>query len=120
MLNRRTTALLSAGTGVCLELGIHALSGRREAWDSPLFWTLGLPTAALASAAIGYFARPGDWRWTALVVPGQVMAMIARSGELSGGLWPLTVALSAILSAPFVLASFVGSRFRRPISRTPS
>jgi hypothetical protein len=37
MLNRRTTILLSACVGVCLELGIHALSGRREAWDSPLF-----------------------------------------------------------------------------------
>jgi hypothetical protein len=111
MLNRQTTMLLSAGIGVCLELGIHALSGRREAWDSPLFWTLGLPAAALASAALGYFARPGDWRWAALVVPSQVMTMMARSGEL-GGLWPLAVALSAILSAPFVLASFVGSRFR--------
>src|SRR5215831_20785754 len=106
MLDRRSTVLLSAGIGVCLEFGIHALSGRREAWDSPLFWTLGLPAAALASAAIGYFARAGDWRWTAIVVPSQVMTMMVRSGEL-GGLWPLAVALSAVLSAPFVLASFV-------------
>jgi hypothetical protein len=111
MLNRQGTVLLSAGIGVCLELGIHALSGRREAWDSPLFWTLGLPAAALVSAAIGYFARPGDWRWTAIVVPSQVMTMMIRSGEL-GGLWPLAVTLSAVLSAPFVLASFVGSKIR--------
>jgi hypothetical protein len=27
-------------------------------------------------------------------------------------LWPLAVALSAVLSAPFVLAAFIGSRFR--------
>jgi hypothetical protein len=81
MLDRRTTILLSAGVGVCLELGIHALSSRREAWDSPLFWTLGLPAAALASAAIGYFARAADWRWTAIVVPSQVVTMMVRSGE---------------------------------------
>jgi hypothetical protein len=112
MLNRRTTALLAAGIGVSLELGIHALSGRREAWDSPLFWTLGLPAAALASAAIGYFARPGDWRWTVVVVPSQTLTMMVRSGEL-GGLWPLTVILSAILSAPFVIASFLGSKCRQ-------
>jgi hypothetical protein len=112
MLGQRTTIILSIGIGVCLELGIHALSSRREAWDSPLFWTLGLPAAAVASAGIGFFTRGNDWRWTAVVVPSQVMTMMVRSGELSG-LWPLTLALSAILSAPFVAASFVGSRFRR-------
>jgi len=37
--------------------------------------------------------------------------MMVRNGEL-GGLWPLTLILSAILSAPFVAAAFVGSRFR--------
>jgi hypothetical protein len=51
--------------------------------------------------------------WTILIVPSQVTTMIVRSGEL-GGLWPLTAALSAVLSAPFVFAAFVGSRFRRP------
>jgi hypothetical protein len=111
MLSQRTTVLLSIGVGVSLELAIHALSGRREAWDSPLFWTLGLPAAAIASAAIGFFARGSDWRWTVVVVPSQTMTMMVRSGEL-GGLWPLAVILSAILSAPFVLASFLGSRFR--------
>jgi hypothetical protein len=39
------------------------------------------------------------------------MTMIVRSGEL-GGLWPLAVVLSAFLSAPFVVAAFIGSRFR--------
>jgi hypothetical protein len=112
VINQRTTILLSIGVGVGLELGIHALSGRREAWDSPLFWTVGLPAAAIASAAIGFSSRGGDWRWAALVVPSQTMTMMVRSGEL-GGLWPLAVILSAILSAPFVLASFIGSRFRR-------
>ncbi|MGH9147124.1 MAG: hypothetical protein ACRD1Q_10475, partial [Vicinamibacterales bacterium] len=29
---------LVIAVGVALELRIHALSGRREAWDSPLYW----------------------------------------------------------------------------------
>jgi hypothetical protein len=37
--------------------------------------------------------------------------MMVRSGEL-GGLWPLAFALSTILSAPFVVAAFLGSRLR--------
>jgi hypothetical protein len=38
--------------------------------------------------------------------------MMVRGGEV-GNLWPLTLAASAILSTPFVVAAFVGSRFRR-------
>lgn len=112
MLSRRTIVLLSVATGMALELGIHVASGRREAWDSPLYWTVGLPIAGIAAFTIGLLARRRDWLWTALIVPGQVFTMMLRSDEI-GGLLPLTVALSAILSAPFVVVAFVGSRFRR-------
>jgi hypothetical protein len=44
------------------------------------------------------------------------MTMMVRNGEV-GGLWPLTVILSSILSLPFVIAAFIGSRFR-PIDPT--
>jgi len=110
MLDKKTIIASSIACGVALELGIHALSGRREAWDSAQFWTIGLPLAALASFAIGYLSHNRNWQWTAAIVPSQVMTMIVRNGEF-GGLWPLTVALSAILSAPFVFAAFIGSRF---------
>lgn len=112
MLSPRTSLLLSVATGIALELGIHALSGRREAWDSPAFWTIGLPGALVLSAAIGWLSRGHAWLWTFAIAPSQVMTMMVRSGEMSG-LWPLTLVLSALLSAPFVLAAFVGSRFRR-------
>ena len=105
-------SLVAVATGVVLELGIAVLTGRREAWDSGLYWTLGLPLTGMASVAIGYFARGRDWLWTCLVAPSQVMTMMVRSGEL-GGLWPLAVVLSSILSAPFVIAAFIGSRFRK-------
>ena len=111
MLRTRTTIFLAIVTGVSLELGIHALSGRREAWDSSQYWIVGLPIAALISVAIGFLSQRSDWLWTFLIVPSQVMTMMVRSGEV-GNLWPLALILSSILSAPFVAASFVGSRFR--------
>ncbi len=82
MVGRRLIILLGIVTGVALELGIHALSRRREAWDSPQFWTIGLPLAGLAALAIGYLARDRDWTWAAVIVPSQVMTMMVRSGEL--------------------------------------
>jgi hypothetical protein len=112
MLDRRLTIGLSILTGIVLELGIHALSGRGEAWDSAQFWTLGLPMACLVSVCIGFCSRAADWRWTLVVAPSQVMTMMIRNGEI-GNLWPMTLAVSTILSAPFVVASFVGSRLRR-------
>jgi hypothetical protein len=105
------TAALSILTGVALELGIGLRTHRREAWDSADFWMLGLPIALIACVAIGWGARDRDWRWTAAVVPAQVMTMMARNGDLGLNLWPLAVAFSAILSAPFVFAAFIGARF---------
>jgi hypothetical protein len=118
MVGKRLIILLAIVTGVALELGIHAISGRREAWDSPQFWTIGLPLAGLAALAMGFLARDRDWTWSAIVVPSQVLTMIVRSGDLGFGLWPLTVALSTILSAPFVFAAFLGSRLRPDSSVT--
>ena len=112
MLTRRSIIALSLVAGVALELGIHMLSGYREAWDSPLYWTLGLPVVAVLSAAIGLASERSDWLWTFLIVPSQVTTLMVRSGEI-GNLWPLTAVLSSILSVPFVAAAFVGSRFRR-------
>jgi hypothetical protein len=112
MATRRTIIIVSILLGVGLELGVEVLSGRREAWDSGTYWIAGLPLVALAAAVVGFLSRDRAWLWTALIVPGQVMTMTVRSGEI-GNLWPLAVALSAILSFPFVIAAFVGSRFRR-------
>jgi hypothetical protein len=111
MLTPTSAAVLAILTGAALELGVHAVSGRREAWDSEIFWTAGLPLAMLATFAIGWFSRGRAWLATLAVAPAQVLTMMLRSAEF-GSLWPLTLILSAVLSAPFVVAAFVGSRFR--------
>lgn len=121
VLRRPAVIFVAAATGVLLEIGVFLVSGRREAWDSPVFWTAGLPIAALIALALGFVAAGSDWLWTAIIAPCQIMTMMARSGEI-GSLWPVTLVLSFILSAPFVAVAFVGSRFRpakyRPASKT--
>ena len=112
MLNGRTTALLTILTGIALELGVGALTGRREAWDSTQYWKVGLPLAGIVSLALGYFSRHRGWVWTILLVPSQVFTMMVRNAEV-GSLLPLALGLSMILGAPFVFLAFVGSLFRR-------
>jgi hypothetical protein len=113
MRSQRSAILASVATGVVLELGIAAMSGRREAWDSGLYWTIGLTAALVVSAGLGYLTGRRGWYWTGLIVPSQVTAMMVRNGEL-GGLWPLAVILTSVLGAPFLLVAFVASRFAGP------
>jgi hypothetical protein len=111
VLRRRSLVALCVLMGLALELGVHALSGRREAWDSAQYWTIGIPLAIIASGALGFLSGRRDWLFTFAIVPSQVLTMMVRTGEI-GSLWPLAVALSSILSMPFVAAAFVGSRLR--------
>ena len=112
MLRRPAIIVLSVATGVVLEMVVALASGRREAWDSPIFWSVGLPAAGLAALLIGFVAGRPAWLWTVLIAPSQVLTMMLRSGEI-GNLWPLSLVLSSVLSAPFVAAAFIGSRLRR-------
>jgi hypothetical protein len=70
----------------------------------------------VASFGIGLLSKGRAWLGTLAVAPGQFATMSLRLGEI-GTLWPLGLALSAILSAPFVASAFAGSRLRRRFSR---
>lgn len=111
MLSRRTSILMALLTGVALEVLVSAASGRREAWDSSLYWTVGVPAALVMAVLIGFLSRDNDWLWTLLVVPGQFVAMAFKTQEF--GLLPLGLILGTVLSAPFLGAAFVGARMRR-------
>jgi hypothetical protein len=111
MLTPPVAALLAFLTGVVLEVVVAAAAGRREAWDSPIFFVYGLPAAFAVSFGIGVFSKGRAWLGTLALVPGQIAAMTLRAGEI-GTLWPLGLALSAVLSAPFAGAAFVGWKLR--------
>jgi len=116
MLSLGISVAASIAVGIVLELGVQALSGRREAWDSPAFWTIGLPCALVAALLIGVWSSGRAWLSTFAVAPAQFLAVTIRSGEI-GIFWPLGLALTSLLSLPFVAASFAGSRLGRAVRR---
>jgi hypothetical protein len=111
MLPRRTAVLLCLAVGVGLEVWISMASGRREAWDSTLYWTVGLPMAAIVAAGVGALTRGTAWTAALFIVPGQMLAMVYRNGP-SGSLWPLTIVLSFLLGLPFALVAFLAGKMR--------
>lgn len=98
--------------GVALEVGVALATGRREAWDAGVYWSTGVPLALVGAAAIGYLSSGRGWLAPLVIVPAQVVVMMYRNGEM-GSLWPLTLALSSVLSLPFVGVALVARRMRR-------
>jgi hypothetical protein len=103
---------LAATAGLLLWLVAAEFGGRREAWDSPLYWSLAYPLALVVCGLLGYAfpARPALWAF--VLFEAQFLGMCLRAGEL-GGLWPLGMAAFALLALPGVALGKVGARWGR-------
>jgi len=97
--------------GASLWLATAALSGRREAWDSPLYWSAAYPLCIVLAAVLAYLApeRPGRWAFAVMLVQPIVMAL--KSGG-DFGLLPLGLILFAVLALPVFGAAKVAASLR--------
>lgn len=103
--------------GAVLWLATMGISGRTEAWDSSLYWTIAYPLAICLAGAIAYRVPERAWRWglAVMLVQAVVMAM-AGSGF---GLLPLGLLLFAILALPAIGLALLIARIRMRGVRTP-
>ncbi|MFT3820600.1 MAG: hypothetical protein QM750_23785 [Rubrivivax sp.] len=108
-LPRHWAVLLLLPTGAALWLAAAFLGGRREAWDSGVYWTLAYPLALLISAVMGRVHPTRTWHWPAALFFGQFLGMCLRNGGI-GSLWPLGLVAFAVLSLPGVLAARLAAR----------
>jgi len=89
------------------------VSGRNEAWDSPLYWTVAYPLAIALAGSLGYSAPNKPWRWALAVMLVQAVALaITASGF---GLLPLGLIVFAVLALPPIGVALImaGIRNRR-------
>jgi hypothetical protein len=103
---------LAAFIGAALWLATSALTGRREAWDAAVYWTVAYPLALGACALLGYLYPTRAWLWAIVLFESQLLAMCIRNGEI-GNLLPLGVMLFAVLALPGVLIAKLASRMGR-------
>jgi hypothetical protein len=97
--------------GISLWLLTSLISGRAEAWDAPMYWTVTYPLAILLAGVLGYRAPRRAWRWGLAVMLVQAPVLLLTSGG-SMGLLPLGLALFAILALPAVAAATFGAKIR--------
>jgi hypothetical protein len=97
--------------GISLWLLTSLISGRAEAWDAPMYWTVTYPLAILLAGVLGYRAPWRAWRWGLVVMLVQAPVLMLTSGS-SMNLLPLGLALFAILSLPAIAAATFGAKIR--------
>jgi hypothetical protein len=104
-------AALAFGAGVVLWLVAAAATGRREAWDAGIYWSLFYPLSLAVAGILAYLFPKRPWRWAAALFLGQLVAMAVRSGEI-GNLFPLGLIAFGVLSLPAVAVARFGSRLK--------
>src|SRR3546814_1029753 len=78
--DRRAYAF-AVGGGTLLWLAAMAASGKREAWDSGLYWIGAYPLAILLAAWLGYEFPRRAWRWGLAIMLAQAATLAVRSEE---------------------------------------
>jgi hypothetical protein len=106
--------LIAALAGAGIWIALAAVSGRAEAWDSPLYFPVGLPLAIAVAALLGAVAPGRAWRWGAWVMGGQAAALLLTVGP--GSLLPLGLVLFAVLALPCMLGALAGAWLRRRLA----
>lgn len=103
--------VIAAASGAILWLATSAVGGRREAWDSPLYWTFAYPAALAIAGILGYLAPDRPWRWalTLMLVQAVTLAISASSF----GLLPLGLIMFAVLALPLVGLAVVAAYVRK-------
>jgi hypothetical protein len=93
--------LWSVATGV---------SGRREAWDSTLYWIVAYPLGICLAAGLGYWVPEKPWRWGLAVMLAQAVVLVTSGSDF--GLLPLGLIVFSILALPAVGAATLMAKFR--------
>jgi len=94
-----------AGLAICLFITVT--SGRKEAWDSPLYFMAGVPAMCIVIFALSYRFPQRAWRWALSMAIGQSVAMVLGGGSAS--LWPLAIIAMTVVSLPQFIVAMVAS-----------
>ena len=110
-------AITAAGGGVGWVLVSH-VSGRREAWDSALYFSWFLPSLSLMVVAIGFLVPVRSWRWG--LVPFAAQAVVAFAQNPTANLMPLGLIVFAFLGGVIAVPAWLGATLRRSLDRQHS
>jgi hypothetical protein len=89
---------------------VSNISGRREAWDSPIYFSIFFPLLLLLSAILGYLAPDRPWRWGMCMAAGQALIIFALNP--GGSLLPLGLIMFGILGGVIGIPAIFTAQIR--------
>ena len=111
-MNKYLPLLISLAVGVVTWVGVGLWSGTTEAWDSPLYWSVGFPVMAVSVVFIAFIWPDKSWRWgVAIIAAQEIVGFVQAFPQVS--LWPLSLIMLSILSLPLILIAQVASSLRK-------
>ena len=102
--------LTTLGVGAASWIVVAVFGGRREAWDSELYFAA-LPLVGLTAGVVSYFAPSRFWRWAFFPFLAQALIMIAQSASGGAGLalLPLGLIVFGIFGAFCTIPAAIGA-----------
>jgi hypothetical protein len=110
-------SLTMLGLGAASWIVVAIFGGRREAWDSEMYFAA-LPLIGLAAGAVSYFVPTRFWRWAFFPFLGQALVMTAQSSTGGAGmsLLPLGLVVFAIFGAMCTIPAAIGAAAGRKVA----
>ena len=115
MLQPLWASVMSFGVGAAAWVAVSVAGGRREAWDSELFFTAALPVIALTAGIVAYLVPVRTWRWAMFPFAAQAVVMVVH-GPSSASLLPLGLIMFAIFGAICMIPARIGALIARKLS----
>jgi len=109
------TYFVAIASGAILWLATSAISGRQEAWDSTLYWTVAYPMAIIVAGTLGYLSPERAWRWALALMLAQAVTLIIAASSF--GLLPLGLIMFAALALPPVAMATCAAAIRKQRNR---
>ncbi len=100
--------LMSFFAGLMINLVLAMATGRTEAWDSNVYYWLGIPLLSLIIFIISRQFPQQPWRWTISMAMGQVFSAILAGGDSALG--PVSMIFIIIISMPQFIAGAAGAK----------
>ena len=107
---------VAAVAGAAGWITIAQVAGRREAWDSELYFTWFLPSLALIIAALAFWNPDRIWRWAFVPFAAQALGAFARNP--TGSLMPMGLVVFGFYGAACLVPAWAGATIRRRVDRS--
>ena len=105
----------TTGVGAATWVYTAWVGGRREAWDSELYFLFVIPAIALMAAVVAFFVPDRFWRWAMLPFAGQ--ALVAFIQNPTANLLPIGLLVFALHGALCIIPAAAGAAIGRRVAR---